>query len=200
MHYVNHKLEEMQQQDFSDCAHAPLWRDIVRDLVEVPRYVFSTWIKSHTTAMDPDHAANRIVDRLAKEAARDRISYGAPDMSLDHTPIVHSRVRHEKPAYLELDQGIASLNDSAPGAPLTSIWAPLSTTQGRVPWRSRHGLRQLVVPSSLYIPYGETPTYNGTLAFTCSRQLSYLASSTASNAARSTKRKYLLWKNSTPAV
>ena len=115
VHYVNHKLEEMQQQDFSDCAHAPLWRDIVRDLVAFPRYVFSTWIKSHTTATDPDHVANRIVDRLAKDAARDRISFGAPDMSLDHTPIVHSRVRHEKPAYLELDQGIASLNDSAPG-------------------------------------------------------------------------------------
>ena len=113
VHYVNHKLECLQQQDFSDCAHSALWREIVRELITTPHYASATWIRAHTASMSPEHVANRVVDILAKQAARDICTDNPP--WLDPTHITHSQVRSGPPTNLELDAAINDLNATSPG-------------------------------------------------------------------------------------
>jgi len=115
---VENRLEDYLEQDFSNCAHAELWRAIAQELVSNPRPLKATWVRSHTKGTDEDSIGNRIVDTHAKLAVWD------PDISNENPTCPPPQLRYEPvelgvrkgpPTKEEVRRAIRSLNDTAPG-------------------------------------------------------------------------------------
>ena len=104
---LNNRLEEFQQQDFSDISHPDLWREIVRELVEYPRLFKADWVHSHTTESNSWHVGNNEADRLAKLASAGHPLDAEPTINLEP---VGTMVRNAPPDRLETAKAIGDLN------------------------------------------------------------------------------------------
>jgi len=117
-YFIEHKLEELLEQDFSNCAHAEIWRAIVHELVKYPRAIRATWTRSHTQKTDEDSIGNCIVDSHAHLAIWDADT-GKGKTTCDCPPFryepVEVAVRRGPPSRDEVFRAICLLNKSAPG-------------------------------------------------------------------------------------
>ena len=91
VYVLSHKLEEYQQQDFSDVSHPELWREIVRELSLFPRVLTTEWTRAHTNGVSKMAVGNDRADHEAKQAARWNPSEVPPTLGLD--PVTSSAVR-----------------------------------------------------------------------------------------------------------
>ena len=122
---LQHQLEILQQQDFSDSSHPDIWREIVRELVSFPHKLTAEWTKSHTDGEDPNSIGNAIADRVAKMAAKGNPS--KPPPSIDTEPVV-APVRGSLPTKLESDHAVDMLQRTA-AAGLDRILANVLRTE-----------------------------------------------------------------------
>ena len=115
---IENRLEDYLEQDFSNCAHAELWRAIAQELVSNPRPLKATWVRSHTKETDEDSIGNRIVDTHAKLAVWDPDTSNenptCPPPQLRYEP-VELAVRKGPPTKEEVRRAIRALNDTTPG-------------------------------------------------------------------------------------
>jgi ribonuclease HI len=112
---INFKLEILQQQRFSDVAHADIWKAITAELIFQRRPISATRIPIHTGRADADSRANDTADTLAKEATRREAGLSPCPELHTHDDNYLSAVRGGIPEQWEITRGISDLANSAPG-------------------------------------------------------------------------------------